>query len=91
MSLKQQKCKMCGQSDKFDYHVPDNIWNDIVPRELRKKVVCLSCFDELAKEKGVIYAGFLHELHFAGSQASLVFRLVAYGDSQSIDMYQYSS
>ena len=68
----QQTCKACGQPDKFDFHVPDEIWDAVVPPALRTRVVCLYCFDEFAHERGIEYADHIAGLWFAGRRA--VFR-----------------
>ncbi len=67
----QQTCKVCGAPDKFNFHVPDEIWAAIVPAPYRERVVCLYCFDEFAAERGVNYASAVTELWFAGSKAVL--------------------
>jgi site-specific recombinase XerD len=51
--------------DKWNFHVPDKFWGMVVPVPLRSSVVCLACFDGLAKERGVAYATHLRNLHFA--------------------------
>jgi hypothetical protein len=55
----------------------------VVPREYRNKVVCLECFDDLAFERGVDYAGFIETLYFAGDQATFKFQAVAAQNSYS--------
>ena len=71
--LNHQACKACGRRDKTDFHVPDEVWERVVPERLRDRVVCLACFDGFAKERGVEYAPYLSLLYFAGEQASLAF------------------
>jgi hypothetical protein len=88
MSLQQQTCKVCGRPDKFNFHVPDDIWEMVAGTEFNNRVVCLNCFDELAKEKGIKYADSLQEVYFAGSQATFVFRVVSSVDSFSSYKYQ---
>ena len=73
----QQTCKVCGCADKFDFKVPNRLWRQVVPREYQNKVVCLECFDDLAFERGVDYAGFIETLYFAGDQATFKFQTVA--------------
>lgn len=73
--LSHQKCKACGRRDKFDFYVPDEVWESVVPIRLQERVVCLACFDRLAKERGVDYAPHLTELHFAGDKASFLLRI----------------
>jgi hypothetical protein len=69
----RQTCKACGRPDKFDFHVPDEVWAAVVPPELANKVVCLYCFDEFAHQRQVAYASHIHTLYFAGDRGSLVF------------------
>lgn len=69
-----QTCKVCGHRDKFDFHVPDDVWEAVVPPDYQGRVVCLSCFDEFAYQHRVNYAASLHTLYFVGSRATFVFR-----------------
>ena len=71
----QQRCKSCGRPDKFDFHVPDGVWKAVVPQRLRHLVVCLSCFDDFALEKGVRYATHVSDVCFAGRRATLMFKV----------------
>lgn len=73
---KGQTCKVCGHRDKFNFDVPDEVWNAVVPEEYRDRVVCLTCFDNFAHRRGVSYAPSLRSLYFAGHQASCEFRPV---------------
>lgn len=73
----QQTCKACGQPDKLNFHVPDEVWRDVVPTELQSRVVCLFCFDEYARENNVDYAASLSTLYFAGRCAALTLRVVS--------------
>lgn len=75
-SNQQQTCKACGHQDKFDFHVPSDLWKRVVPSWLRNRVVCLYCFDEFAHERNIDYAASLRTLHFAGKRAALEFRIV---------------
>ena len=68
----RQRCKVCGCRDKFDYHVPDALWEAVVPQRYQGRVVCLACFDDFAARKGIPYAPSLSEIHFAGDQESFV-------------------
>ena len=71
----QQTCKMCGQPDKFNFDVPDDVWRSVVPTEFQHLVVCLYCFDEQAAIRGVSYASQLREVCFAGRAASIAFAI----------------
>jgi hypothetical protein len=74
MSLTRQRCKVCWKVDKFDFHVPDDLWEKIVPPEFQNRVVCLACFDDFAKEKDIDYVQYLDDyLYFAGDRGTLIF------------------
>ena len=80
MSLKQQQCKVCGRVDKFDFYVPYELWTKVVPIIYTNKVVCLSCFDDFAKKKGIKYADALQRVYFTGHQASFELLVTARSD-----------
>jgi hypothetical protein len=46
-----QTCKVCGAQDRFNFHVSDEVWARIVPKEIQDHVVCLKCFDKYAKKR----------------------------------------
>lgn len=69
----RQRCKVCANADGFDFGVPDDVWAAVVPPKFQSRVVCLSCFDRFAKEKGVDYRDSLQHLCFAGDQATFEF------------------
>ena len=75
--FKRQKCSVCQCVDKFNFYVPDEIWQDIVPRQYQNKVVCLPCFDEFARQKNVDYSESIEVLYFAGNQASFKFQTIS--------------
>ena len=77
----QQTCKKCGRPDKFDFHVPNDIWEAVVGIEYKNKVVCLSCFDDIANTKGIKYSDSLQVVYFAGSRATFVLQVVSSVDS----------
>ena len=80
----QQTCKMCGQPDKFDFHIPNEIWKAVVPEEFRTMVVCLYCFDEEAAAKGVNYAEAISEFCFAGRAVALGLKVTRWGDAAAM-------
>lgn len=69
----RQTCRLCGRPDKFNFHVPDDVWRAAVPPPFSEGVLCLFCFDALAEVRGVDYGPTLRELWFAGDQAVLCF------------------
>ena len=65
---------MCRRVDPLDFHVPDEIWEAIVPKPYQNRVVCISCFDKFASVKGIQYAKHLNkEVCFIGEMAHLSF------------------
>jgi hypothetical protein len=36
----RQTCKTCGRPDYWNFDVPDDLWQQIVPENLRNRVVC---------------------------------------------------
>jgi len=71
----QQTCKVCDRMDCFNFHLPDWLWQRVVPKRLWNRVVCLCCFDEFAAKKKIEYAQHLRSLYFAGQQAMFEFHV----------------
>ena len=71
----RQTCKVCGKPDGFDFHVPDEVWERVVPSGFKNRVVCLLCFDRFADEAGIEYKEHIHTLYFAGNAASFEFKV----------------
>ena len=69
----QQTCKMCGQPEKFDFRVPDDVWRAVVPLPFQNYAICLYCFDEESAAKGIPFAADLKYVCFAGRAASVEF------------------
>ena len=78
--FKRQHCKVCSCEEKFNFHVPDDIWEKVVPESYREKVVCLSCFDRFAREYDVSYADAISDLYFAGDKAAVKFEAASAKD-----------
>lgn len=76
----QLTCKVCGRPDKFDFYVPDELWQAIVPPSFQGNVVCLCCFDDFAKKKGINYS--LQTLYFAGRMATFRFEVAWRGTNR---------
>ena len=74
--LQRQTCKACHCADKFNYHVPDSLWEEVVPEEFQAAAVCLECFDNFASKKGIKYADALDKLYFAGDKAAMELKVV---------------
>lgn len=60
----------------FNFHVPDNIWASVVPKEFRDKVVCLRCFDKFAFENKINHAKYLDKMYFVGDKAIMELKIV---------------
>ena len=70
-------CKACGRITHFDFYVPDDVWELVIPKVLQNRVICLNCFDQYAKQVNVDYSNSIKELVFAGDRACFVFRTVS--------------
>ena len=70
----RQTCKVCGLADKWNFDVPDDVWNAVVPPIYQSRVVCLGCFDTLARKHNVDYAASLKAVCFAGDAAAFEFQ-----------------
>lgn len=84
--VRGQTCSVCNRRDKFDFAVSDSIWALVVPAPHVGRVVCLGCFDDLAREAGVDYSDAIETLYFAGDKACFAFqrrwgRLVTFDNS----------
>lgn len=71
--FRRQECSVCGCEEKFNFHVSDAIWGKVVPKKYRNRVVCLSCFDDFARERNVAYSHSIDDLLFAGDKAAVKF------------------
>lgn len=71
----QQRCKVCGNRDKFDFHVNDEVWKVVVPKKYQNRVVCLACFDDFVEKSGIDSAIPLEIICFAGRRISFVHNL----------------
>lgn len=72
--IRGQTCHACGHRDKFDFHVPNELWVTVVPDRHVGHVVCLGCFDNFARERGVDYSGAIQTLYFAGDKSNFKFK-----------------
>jgi hypothetical protein len=71
--FRRQQCTVCGCEEKFNFHVPDDVWKKVLPSQYQNTVVCLSCFDNFAHEKNISYSRSVIDLLFAGNKAALEF------------------
>ena len=74
--IQQQTCKICGQPDKLDFTVPDDIWRPSCLIDSMLGSSASTGFDEKAREHNVDYAASLSTLYFAGRGAAFEFRVV---------------
>ena len=51
---RRQTCKDCWRAGGLDFHVPDEVWQAVVPG--RTTVLCLDCFDRRAEAARVDYS-----------------------------------
>jgi len=67
-------CGDCGQKTNFDYEVTDELWNAIVPRSKKRGVICLSCLDKRAKDKGILLAHHLLQVQFTAIGETIILK-----------------
>lgn len=72
-NFKRQQCAICRCQEKFNFQVPDNLWERVVPEEHRARVICLSCFDNFAQAKNIPYSQNITDLLFVGDKAAVAF------------------
>ena len=65
-------CGICGTIPSIDYHVEDDFWDSVVPRQLRRGVVCLDCLADLAAERGLGVAENVQQVQWIGKGETLV-------------------
>lgn len=65
-------CAVCHQSVKFDYHVTDECWEAVVPKDKRLGVICLPCLDMLAEQKGIDISQSIEGMQFTGVGKTIV-------------------
>ncbi len=72
----RQTCKSCGLPSEVCFHVPDDVWAAVVPHPLLNFVVCLTCFDMMAKKSGISYANKIcREAYFVGERGAFTFHV----------------
>lgn len=65
-------CGICWKHTNFDYTVDDDLWNNIVPEEHKRGVICLDCLDYLAKKYGYILSNHLLKVQYTGTNETIV-------------------
>jgi len=74
--LHMPKCGVCGCIDRFDFYVPDEVWESVVPEEYRDRAICLSCFDYFAYRENIDYSSAISDtIYFAGNTACFFLKL----------------
>ncbi len=67
-------CAVCGQGNiKFDYNVTDELWNKVVPKEIKRDVICLPCFSIMVNEKGIKIGEGMVSLQYTGVGETIEF------------------
>ena len=49
MAATREICKICYEPVRVGFNVPDEIWDEVVPKG--KNILCLQCFTKIADEK----------------------------------------
>ena len=65
-------CSLCGKKVVFDYHVSDEFWDSVIPQNIRRDVVCLSCLDKAATVMGLSIIEHLEAVQFTGEGKTIV-------------------
>jgi len=55
MNDTREICKLCWEPNRVGFDVPDDVWAAVVPKHVRERIVCLSCFTRLADEAFIIW------------------------------------
>lgn len=67
-------CPYCDQVPSWDYHVTDECWAAVVPKDGKHLgVVCLPCLDKLAVRRGIDISTSITQLQFTGIGKTVVF------------------
>lgn len=48
-------CKKCMKPNKIGFHIDDDVWNKIVPKKFKNKVLCYYCFEEYSFNKKIAF------------------------------------
>lgn len=67
-------CGICDNHTDFDYNVTRELWEDVVPDELKRGVLCLRCLDKLAKENGYFLGNHLNNVQYTGIGETVVLK-----------------
>jgi len=51
--MTREICKLCWRVSRVGFHVPDRMWQAVVPAHVVDACVCLDCFTRLADEAGL--------------------------------------
>jgi len=71
--FRRQRCRVCECEEKYNFHVSDEIWEKVVPKQFQTRVVCLSCFDNFARQRDVDYSHSINDFSFVGDKAAVEF------------------
>lgn len=50
MSITREWCAMCNRVSPVGFHVPDEVWAEVVHPRYQHSTICLSCFAARADE-----------------------------------------
>lgn len=64
-------CSICGNVHKFDFEVPNEMWQEVIIERFQKSPVCLECFTTRADERLLKWDEFL-KITFACSLATQI-------------------
>lgn len=74
--MDNQICKVCGETDYFNFDITDDIWEQVAGEQFKNHVICLPCFDKLATKKNIKYVKHMSgEFYFVGETGTLIFEI----------------
>jgi hypothetical protein len=67
-------CAICGKENiKIDYVVKDEIWDKIVPKEIKRDVVCIECFVKLLNDNNILLGSCIESLQYVNENETVEF------------------
>jgi len=53
ITWKYEVCRKCGRKQRMAWSVKDSLWEKVVPKNFKDKVLCLECFLEMADQRHI--------------------------------------
>jgi len=66
-------CSICGKHTRYDYKIKDYMWEKVVPSNIKRNVICLSCLDELFQRNKDYVGKYIECLQYTSCNHTTVF------------------